>query len=179
MRRFEWTLDDQARLSGEPGHGMDLCYLKCFFEFKRRKDRRQPLCKHRFTGSRRANEQNIVATRGCDFESALRSLLAANFGKIELIVSVCGLEFADVERCRFDPRLSTLDQVLSKQGGFTQIANRVNVYALDDRGLLRIFFRHKEVLYPVRTRGERYRQCAANRPHSPVERKFADAHSRV
>src|ERR1019366_1076738 len=65
------------------GHTVNLGGLERFFEGKGRQDGRHAFRKHGFSGSWRADHQNVMTASAGDFEGALGGLLAANVFEID------------------------------------------------------------------------------------------------
>jgi len=84
MGRAKGTPGDQS-LPGpkEADDAVDLGGLKGFFEGQRWQDGWEPFGEHRFAGAGGADEEDVVAAGGRDFERAFRGLLAFDLFEIE------------------------------------------------------------------------------------------------
>ena len=60
--------------------------LERFGEGQIRQDRRQPFRQHRFAGAGRADEDDVVAAGGGDFERALDVLLSFDVVEVRVVV---------------------------------------------------------------------------------------------
>ena len=85
--RAEGAMGDEAVVAVEDaGDGVDLGGLEGFFEAQRREDGGQALGEHGFAGAGRADHEDVVATGGGDFESALGYVLAADVAEVGLVL---------------------------------------------------------------------------------------------
>ena len=83
MGRAEGTHRKKRNTFGQSSrHRMYLGGLDRLGKGQGRQDRGQALCQHRFTRTRRADEQNIMSSRGGDLHRALCHPLTAHIGKI-------------------------------------------------------------------------------------------------
>ena len=155
---------------------MNFRYLKRLFELQRRQYRRQTLCEHCLSRSRRADEQDVVPARTRHFEGTFRCLLAANFREIDLIFRLASMHLVDVEFYRLYPRVALRIEIDDEFGRLTQIFDRINIYALHDRRFAGVFLGYDQILDTVFTCRKGDRQRPANRPYTSVKRQFANAH---
>src|SRR5690606_32291205 len=176
MRRFERTLGYEAAAACKACDGMDLCDLKSLFKFERRQDRRETPGKHRLSGSRRADEKNVVAAGACALQSSFCGFLSADLRKIDGVARRIALKCIGIELQRPNALcLSELKLAADVHSG-SQIRNRIDRDALNDGSLEAVLFRDEKMLDLVIAGGESDRQRASHRPDAPVERQFPDRH---
>jgi hypothetical protein len=86
MRRPEGPRRDQRAICRkQPENTVDLCDFERFFKRQRRQDRRKPLGEHALARPRRADQENIMPSRGRDLEGALGLLLPLDLRKIAIV----------------------------------------------------------------------------------------------
>jgi hypothetical protein len=106
------------RLAGlhEADDAVDLGSFERFFQRQRWQNGRQPLGEHGLSGSRRANEKNIVTTGGGDLQRTLHRFLAFDLGKIYFVIGDVLKEFFNVH---FGGR--DFDFAFEERSGFAQV----------------------------------------------------------
>ncbi|GBD05157.1 hypothetical protein HRbin20_00735 [bacterium HR20] len=135
-------------------HGVDARRLDCFCQRHRRKDTRQPPCKHRFARTRRADHDDVVPTSSGDFERALDGFLTFDVRKVRFMVAPmpfeqlgwiygdwCGGEFASEDGDYLTERFCSQHVERLRQCGFFRIRCR------DDHATIAAcacFERHRE-----------------------------------
>src|SRR4051812_22918831 len=90
--------------------------LKGFFQSERRKNGGETFGEHRFAGAGRANQQNVVATSGGDFEGAFDGFLAFDIDEVNFFVVSLLEDFGDIDLGGRD-----LDFAFEKTGGFAEV----------------------------------------------------------
>src|SRR6266404_8465946 len=105
---------------------MNLCALDGFFELKRRENSGHSFRKHGFAGTRRADEQNIVASGSRDLDGALCMRLASHFAKVVRIVIEVGQKRLSVD-VQWERRLIGVEQVHNA----LERRNRIHLKTID------------------------------------------------
>lgn len=82
VRGAKWARARQTPAFQQARHRMQHRHFEQFLTRERRQKPRQTLRQHGFARARRTNEQNVVRTRGCNFERALGLLLSAHVTQI-------------------------------------------------------------------------------------------------
>jgi hypothetical protein len=144
---------------------MDHRHFKQFARAERRQQRRQPRRQHRFSGSRRAVHQQVVAAGGRDLERAFGRLLPFDVGQI-------GQTGAGRAHRRLRPRhhLRSLEMI----GELDQRARRENIDVGRRPGCLRPAFMRADEPVAARVGRDRRRQRAGHRRDRAVERQLAE-----
>ena len=134
-----------------------------------RHDGRQALGEHRLAGSRRAQHEQVVVSRGGDLEGALDVGLALDVGKVDRVAALLAEEGLAVE-------LLGRDVVLPLEQGDrrAQVGDGVDVDPLDDGRLGGILRGNQDGLVARVARLQGQRQDALHRANPAVERQFAD-----
>src|SRR6185503_14049889 len=70
---------------GQAGGAPDAGHLERLLRAQRRKDGGEPPSQHRLARSGRTDEEEVVAARGCDLESAARRRLATDLAQIRCL----------------------------------------------------------------------------------------------
>src|ERR1043165_5678545 len=88
MWRTKRTLAYKSRAASEARNGMNLGEVERGLEFQRRQDRGETFRQHCLAGTRRPDQENVVATSRGDFQGSLGRLLSAHFTEVRTVVSV-------------------------------------------------------------------------------------------
>src|SRR6185437_2726935 len=160
---------DQAGMGIEhTGHAVDFGGFERFFESKRREDGRHPLGQHGLAGTRRADHEDVVASRAGDLEGALGGLLAANVFEIHRVLLGFLQDGIGVNGYRRDAVFA-----VNQANHVHERADRVHANAGYDRGLAGIYFRDDQMGNLLAAGGDGDRQGAANPTNAAVERQLA------
>ena len=148
---------------------MELCRPNRLFKGKRRQYRRNTLCQHTFSGSRRAYHKNIVPARRGYLKRTLCLVLSPDVGEVKLKAVYAVLEQAHVENCRFDSSVSgkVVDHL-------PDVSHTVNGDAVGNRGFSGIFVRNKHLLFPRLTCGKAHGEDSAHGSYVSREGKLSD-----
>ncbi len=97
MRRAKWPRGDN-RLAVECTHdAMNFCRLQRLSKGEIGENRRQALCQHGFSRTGRADEDDVMAAGGGDFESALDVLLPFDVVEVGVVLRVLIEQFVEVD----------------------------------------------------------------------------------
>lgn len=145
MRRAEGPMCHQ-RLPRfqQTDNAVDLRDLQRLFERQRWKYCGEPFGQHRFAGSGRANQKNVMTAGGRNLQRAFHRFLAFDLGKIHFVIALARKNFRDVYNRRRD-----IDFAFEKRAGFPQVLNRDHLKAGNDRGFRRILRRDKNSPLPI------------------------------
>ena len=82
--RPEWPAGDKGLLRRQTAHdGVDFTHFQGFLPGHIRQNGRQALTEHAFAGTRRADQQHIVAARRCNLQRPLHILLPQHILEIQ------------------------------------------------------------------------------------------------
>ena len=149
----------------QPSHRVDAGDLESIVRRERRQDAGQPAGEHRLARPRRARQQEVVISSGCDLECAPSTLLPADVLEIRMRNG----RRAAVRRLK-RRRFSLATQISSSLGKVPQ-RHRLDA---GKRRLRRRAGGAEEPLEPAVARSFRSREHAAYGPHAPVQRQLAD-----
>ena len=83
VRAAERPFPDQSRAAAQkPGHRINRARFQRFLIGQRRQNARQPFCQHGLTGTRRADQQQVVPTCGGNLHRPAGLALPAHIGHI-------------------------------------------------------------------------------------------------
>src|SRR5690554_6335729 len=87
VRRSKGTLGYQPRERlCEPRHRVHAGGLQRLLKGHRRKDRWKTTCKHRLSGARWTDHQQVMPASRCDLEGSTRTMLATNIGEVRVVL---------------------------------------------------------------------------------------------
>ena len=153
------------------GHAVNLGGLQRLFKSQRRQNRRHAFGQHRLAAARRPDHQNVVSARAGHFHGALGRVLAAHILEVHR-------KMLDL----FEQRLAVHHQ---RRGAFAsvdeshhvqQALHRVNLDALDHRGLARVLLGHQQIRNLARPCRHGNGQRTTHRPQSAIERELSNDH---
>jgi hypothetical protein len=170
----EGALSDETGFGVEDaGDGVNFGGLEGFFKGEGREDGREAAGEHGFAGAGRADHEDVVATGGGDFESALGGLLAADVGEVEgevleLVEDLGGFDFesGDVNAAV----AGLIEEVADLEEG----VDGIDVDAIDDGGFAGIGFGDDEVFDAALAGGYGDGEHAGDGAEGAVEAEFTD-----
>ena len=175
VRILEGTSSDETPLACETGNRMDLRYFKGLFEFKRRQDGRETLCKHRLSGAWRPDHEYVVTACGGNLQCALRDDLTTDFGKVDGVLPVRRIEMIGIGSERLDGTSLPASESAGDLARHSEIAHGIDIDSRDDCRLGSVLLRKDDVAKAGIPDRDRDRQCSTHRPHPTIERQLAHA----
>ena len=110
-----------------------------------------------------------MTARDSHLDRALNVALAFHVAEIDVVIVVCGKEFAQISACGQKRNFAS-----QKGKRLPQTLHAVYVDFVDHRGFERICFGHEQCSFATASRLERDRQHAFHGADGTVERQFAD-----
>ncbi len=170
VRRAKRALRHQ-RLMGRQraGYAVNLGHLEGLFERQRRQNRRHALRQHCLARARRADRQQVVASRHGDFNGPFGGFLPLYVREI-LVVKGGFSEGGGRVHCQRSDRQTPGDEVRR----LAQRVHRIYRQPLDHRRFLGVFRRDEDACAPFAAGAQRDGQHPPHSPHVAAQRQLAD-----
>ena len=145
---------------------MDGGHLEPLFKGERWEDARQPSGQHALAGTGGADEQEVVAARGGDFDGASGQRLAAYISEIRGRCGRRSWKWLGWDRSRATSR--------QDGHGLAERRDRDDVEARDDRGFPGVGMGEDDATHTITTRLHRDREDASHRSDRAIKRQLAE-----